>query len=79
MAPWEDIYATDDERRMSFADVLVFHEAIVEACEVAGYRLIEVPRDSIEQREAFVRSFVTRGRRTRVQRVSRKRSSDLAP
>ncbi len=29
--PWEDIYEVDDERKMSFADTLGFHEAILAA------------------------------------------------
>jgi predicted ATPase len=60
LPPWEEIYSTDDERTMSFADTIPFHEAIVEAYERTGYKLIEVPRGSAEERGTFVRTFVTR-------------------
>jgi predicted ATPase len=56
--PWKDIYETDDERVMSFADVIDFHQELVHAYERAGYALLRVPQDSIENRVAFVRSFV---------------------
>jgi len=54
-APWEAIYAVDDERTMSFAGTARFHAAIVDAYERAGYALLPVPRDSVGRRAAFVR------------------------
>jgi predicted ATPase len=60
MPPWEDIYTTDDERTMSFGDTIAFHEALVDAYAGAGYTLVEVPRDSPEQRAAFAREFISR-------------------
>jgi predicted ATPase len=46
--PWEEI---------------LFHEELVEAYERTGYVLVEVPRDSVEHRAAFVRDFIaTRSR-----------------
>ena len=56
--PWEEIYATDAERTMSFADTIPFHAALVDAYERAGYSLVEVPRDSAENRAAFVRDRI---------------------
>jgi predicted ATPase len=56
--PWEEIYVTDAERTMSFADTIPFHVALVEAYERAGYSLVEVPRDSAEHRAAFVGDLV---------------------
>jgi predicted ATPase len=56
--PWEEIYVTDDERTMSFADTIPFQAALVEAYERARYSLVEVPRDSAENRAAFVRDLV---------------------
>jgi len=52
--PWEEIYSVDDERRMSFADTMQFHEEIVDAYERAGYTLVAVPRNSVDLRAAFV-------------------------
>jgi predicted ATPase len=57
--PWEEIYVTDGERTMSFADTIPFHVALVEAYERAGYSLLEVPRDSAEDRAIFVRDHIT--------------------
>jgi predicted ATPase len=60
LEPWEEIYAIDDERTMSFAHTVAFQRALVDAYERAGYTLVAVPRDSIENRAAFVRGFITR-------------------
>ena len=54
VAPWEAIYTVDEERTMSYADTLDFHDAIVRAYEGAGYEVVEVPRGSIEDRAAFL-------------------------
>jgi predicted ATPase len=59
LEPWEEIYTVDDERTMSFADTIGFHEAIVDAYERAGYVLVDVPRDPVEKRAAFVQDFIT--------------------
>jgi predicted ATPase len=58
LEPWEDIYSTDEERRMSFSDTIPFHEAIVAAYERSGYALEVVPRDDASARSAFVRAFI---------------------
>jgi predicted ATPase len=58
LQPWEEIYTVDDERTMSFADTIPFQQALVDAYERAGYTLVEVPRDSVEDRTAFVRDFI---------------------
>jgi predicted ATPase len=64
--PWEGIYAVDGERTMSFASARVFHEELMEAYERTGYALVDVPRDSVERRAAFVRDFIaTRSRPSR--------------
>jgi predicted ATPase len=57
--PWEEIYTVDEERRMSFADTLGFHDAVVAAYERAGYVLVEVPPGSVQSRVAFVRDFMS--------------------
>ena len=58
LQPWEDIYVTDDERTMSFADTLAFHELILDAYRSAGYELVTVPRSDVRQRARFVRSLI---------------------
>jgi predicted ATPase len=59
LEPWEEIYTVDDERTMSFADTIPFHAALVDAYERTGYTLIEVPRDSVENRATFVRDLIS--------------------
>ena len=60
LEPWEQIYATDVERTMSFEQTFPFHEALVEAFEGAGYTLVPVPPGSVEERVAFVLDAITR-------------------
>jgi predicted ATPase len=59
LEPWEKIYVVDEERTMSFADTVAFHGALTDAYERAGYSLVRVPRDTVDNRAAFVRDFVT--------------------
>jgi predicted ATPase len=58
LPPWEEIYTTDDERTMGFDLVGPFHEHLVAAYEAAGYDLVEVPKDRVEARVAFVRRVI---------------------
>jgi len=60
LPPWEEIYSTDDERKMTFDQSLAFHEELLDGYRQAGYSLLEVPRDSIDRRVAFIRDFLTR-------------------
>jgi predicted ATPase len=59
--PWEAIYTTDDERKMTYAQAVGFHEELLDGYRNAGYELITVPRASIEERIAFIREFIARG------------------
>jgi predicted ATPase len=58
LTPWEEIYRTDDERTMGFADVGAFHRTVVAAYRTAGYETIEVPRGSVADRAAFVADVI---------------------
>ena len=58
LEPWEEIYVTDDERRMSFADTVAFHEVIRDAYRRTGYTLVEVPCASVAERAAFVAGVI---------------------
>lgn len=58
LEPWEEIYSTDDERTMSFADTVVFHEALVDAYARTGYRLVAVPKGPVADRAGFVLDFM---------------------
>lgn len=52
---WREIYARDDERTMSFEEAAGFGEQLREVYQSVGYRLVEMPRASIEDRAAFIR------------------------
>lgn len=58
LRPWREIYTTDDERNMTFDQVVSFQNHLEAAYTEAGYRLVEVPRSSLEERSAFVRGFI---------------------
>jgi predicted ATPase len=60
LTPWEEIYRTDDERTMTFDLVLAFHEALDRAYRDANYEVVEVPRASVTERDAFVRGVIGR-------------------
>jgi predicted ATPase len=54
LEPWEEIYVTDDERTMSFADTVAFHTVLEDAFDRSGYRRVTIPRGSAGDRAAFV-------------------------
>lgn len=54
LPPWEEIYSTDEERKMNFEETVRFHEFLVEAYRRSNYQLIEVPCVSVKSRVDFV-------------------------
>lgn len=54
LEPWEEIYVTDDERTMTFADTVAFHAVLEDAFDRSGYGRVTVPRGSARVRAAFV-------------------------
>ena len=54
LEPWEDIYSKDDERTMSFEEIITFHFKIVQAYEKLGYEIIRVPNLGVEERIAVI-------------------------
>jgi predicted ATPase len=60
LEPWSDIYETDEERIMSFDDAVSFGHTLRDVYERSGYTLVDVPRNSIVDRAAFVRRSVAR-------------------
>lgn len=52
--PWQEIYANDAERKQYFAEAIATWQAIVDILPEFGYRVIEVPRASVEVRVQFV-------------------------
>jgi predicted ATPase len=52
--PWRAIYVTDKERKQSFAEAIKTYETVVRVYEELGYRSVELPRCSVEERADFV-------------------------
>ena len=51
---WQEIYRTDDERRLDFHGARAFGALIRTAYQDSGYRLVDVPKASISDRAAFI-------------------------
>jgi predicted ATPase len=60
LEPREDIYVTDDERTMSFADTLAFQGLILEAYRRSGYRLLVVLPGDVGERASAILSRIQR-------------------
>ena len=56
LSPWEDIYTTDEERNMTFKEVINFHEHILDAYR--DYDLIEVPKGDLIERVKFIEQHI---------------------
>ncbi len=54
LPPWEDIYATDSERDQSFEESVLVFEGMKKWYLKWGYQILEVPRDDINERVAFI-------------------------
>ena len=55
--PWKDIYGKDEERRQSWEVAVRTHDVMAETYDALGYRLIELPRGTVEHRAAFLISL----------------------
>jgi predicted ATPase len=54
LPPWEEIYVSDTERYESYAQALEIHAHLIETYNSFGYDIIEVPKDTVEKRTAFI-------------------------
>lgn len=52
--PWKEIFVSDNERRMTFAQSVEFHQLLVQTYQSFGYTLIEVPQLPVQSRVEFV-------------------------
>lgn len=57
---WQDIYKTDDERKMNYEQSQKFGEDIYRIYQGLGYEIIEVTPDTVENRAAFVSDRITK-------------------
>lgn len=51
---WQEIYATDEERTMSFGEARIFGDLIRQSYIELGYNLITVPLVSVDKRVEFI-------------------------
>jgi len=55
---WEEIYTTDEERRMSLEEARAFGEQLEAVYRALGYQLVEIPCGAAGERAAFVREAI---------------------
>jgi predicted ATPase len=54
LPPWEEIYVSDKERYESFEQAKKIHEHLTKTYTNYGYDLIEVPKDSVDNRILYI-------------------------
>ena len=55
---WSAIYENDDERRLEFQGAVDFGTRIRKAYAQSGYALMDVPKQSVKDRKAFVLHYI---------------------
>ncbi|NHN25225.1 ATP-binding protein [Flavobacterium jejuense] len=60
LPPWEEIYVSDKERYESYEEAVLIHKHLEKTYNEYGYQLIEVPKDSIENRVTFLMNEITK-------------------
>lgn len=53
-SPWEEIHITDNERYESFEESLTIDKFLLQAYSELGYKIINVPFGTIEERTSFI-------------------------
>lgn len=56
--PWPAIYQQDIERKQSFEEAVQTYNIMYQLYTNLGYQLIELPKDTIEIRAAFIESYL---------------------
>src|SRR6476620_2497870 len=59
LPPWEEIYVSDDERYENYEQAKLIFSHLTETYEHYGYKLIEVPKDDVDGRIAFILSHLS--------------------
>lgn len=54
LTPWKEIYKSDTERYENFEQAQIIYNHLVLTYEKYGYTLIEVPKDTVENRVEFI-------------------------
>ena len=58
--PWKSIYTTDTERVHTFEQAVAAYSAVTAAHLDSGYKLIEVPKTTVENRVNFILSHINK-------------------
>ena len=56
--PWEEIFFADEERKHSFADAVSEYNRLLKFYPQSGYRIINLPKITIEDRLQFMLSKI---------------------
>ncbi len=54
LPPWKEIYKQDNERYETFEEAKIIHDYLLKGYEKYGYRVIEIPFGSLENRKEFI-------------------------
>ena len=54
LPPWEEIYQSDGERYENFEQAQIIYTHLVATYQKYGYHLIEVPKDTVENRILYI-------------------------
>lgn len=52
--PWREIFKNDMERMESFQKLVSLHQSLISTYKAYGYAVIEIPKDTIENRVQFI-------------------------
>jgi predicted ATPase len=58
LPPWEAIYTKDSERYETFEQAKIIHQSLVKGYNKYGYKVIEVPQASVENRNSFIFNYL---------------------
>lgn len=59
LAPWQDIFESDNERYENFAQAKIIHHYLHETYKRYNYKLIDVPFDSVKARTNYIINTIT--------------------
>ena len=60
LPPWEEIYISDAERYENFEQAKLIYNHVTETYQNYGYKLIEVPKDTMNNRILFILDEISR-------------------
>ena len=60
LPPWEEIYISDEARYENFEQAKLIYNHLTETYQSYGYELIEVPKDTLDNRILFILDEISR-------------------